>query len=1653
MDERVTHMEKVMAEADVKLIEELEELKRTHRQREAEASKAAQEALLKMEERVRSLEQELGSHAEKHGEALSGAHGKLEELREKHAKELDELKDTHSKLHDAHHEHKSESAKEAQEKFATIAERIAYLEQELGSHAEKHGEALTGAHGRLEELHEKVSERHALHLSMEERMTYLEKMMGDSAEKHAKELDELKDTHSKLHDAHHEHKSESAKEAQEKFATIEERIAYLEQELGSHAEKHGEALTGAHGKLQELHDSFVERHAHHLSMEERLSYVEKMMGDSAEKHAKELEALKDTHSKLHDAHHEHKSESAKEAQEKFATIEERIAYLEQELGSHAEKHGEALSGAHGKLQEMCDKLSERDVHHLTLDERVAWIEKTVGDTAENHEKELKELKDTHSELHNAHQEHKVESAKEAKEMFAIMQQRLAHLEQELGSHAERHGEQLSSSNGKLAELHEQLSNRQADHLSIGERVACLEKIMGDSADRHAKQLEELKDTHSKLHDAHREHKAESAKEAKEMFATVGERLAYLEQELSSHAERHGKQLSGTHDKLRELQEKLSDRQANNFSVDERVTSLEKLMGDSAERHKRHAKQLEELKDTHSKLHDAHREHKVESAKEAKGMFATMEERVAYLEQEFISHAEKHGEQLNGALRELQEKLSDRQAHNLFMDERVTSLEKMMGDSAERHNIQTKQLQELKDTHSKLHDAHHGHKVESARETQEKFATLEERLVYLEQELGSHAERHGEALTGTHGKLEELHEQLSERHAHHLSIDERLQCLEKVIGDSAETHARELEELKDTHSKLRDAHHEHQSKAATEANRKLTTVEERIAYLEQELGSHTERHDIWASAKKPSERHGHNSMHERVASVEKMMGDATECLANLKEQLGRDAESHGEELSGAHDKLAKLQENMQQLSSKVGGQADSLDDLRLKHTELYPHHLSMEERLTYMEKMMGDAVEKHAKEIVELRITHGKLQDAYEEQGRERETVTTVEERLAYLEEQLGSHAERHGKLEELDEKLGDLQGKLRNDEGHSEAIDMLQRSHAERHAHHVSMEERLVYIEKALGDSAEKHVKELEELKATHGRLENVQKEHGSSLEERLAQLEQEMGGARERLEDALGRISSCERDAPAIDDLRSAMDAQRVFLERQVDSVGSAAEKQSKEANAKLLADNKATLAKVDQMFQEKESRDVTFANMQGRLKYLEVSLGETAEKQERQTRALEDLKGVCGKITGDGRSQEQSHGLLTERLGSVEKAVKDSVEQAAVDHISERLRHVEKALCASALKTELETGHSKLEAMQDTVAKRLFELEKSVADLASKQESASKDKRTEALQQQHSELLRAREAQEARMQDQLTACQEALHGEQHARQTIERTQQNLTERVDTLQRRVWEVIDQRTSASGSSPSGLAAAAILQAVGDSREETESEVASEQHFFPRPRVAVASGSTSQPRTAPVVVPMAEEGGASAPRSLLRRSSTQPLPESRRREKSTLDVASPSRPKAAVALVTTEIGSPASRTLAQPLADSPGSHRGAFPWSFQDSPGQTASINVTTLSDPVSPIVATPVSVSEVSQASSSCRVSPFGNQISRQTIQRAKTQPSIGAGRVRAASANESSPSTESTATTRRASHSGPSRQLQCGKCGNFYMADSNYCRKCGEKR
>ena len=231
-----------------------------------------------------------------------------------------------------------------------------------------------------------------------------------------------------------------------------------------------------------------------------------------------------------------------------------------------------------------------------------------------------------------------------------------------------------------------------------------------------------------------------------------------------------------------------------------------------------------------------------------------------------------------------------------------------------------------------------------------------------------------------------------------------------------------------------------------------------------------------------------------------------------------------------------------LSSKL--QKDTLRTLLHSEKEARQKHVAtLEERLGRLETAMGDTHSKHSLEIEATKAAHQRLS---KEQKLRDDKHASIAERLEYLEAKIGDSFDQHEReLKAAHSKLEQVHTRLSQCEKHGANISELHRSHStssQEHkaalaAHSASLGERLDFLEKSLGQSAEKHAKEVDALKASHSRITTETKlrdAHHATVSERLEYIEKmigdsadkhakELSAAHEKIQDMHKRVADCE--------------------------------------------------------------------------------------------------------------------------------------------------------------------------------------------------------------------------------------------------------------------------------------------------------------------------------------------------------------------------------------------------------------------------------------------------------------------------------------------------------------------------------------------------
>jgi len=180
------------------------------------------------------------------------------------------------------------------------------------------------------------------------------------------------------------------------------------------------------------------------------------------------------------------------------------------------------------------------------------------------------------------------------------------------------------------------------------------------------------------------------------------------------------------------------------------------------------------------------------------------------------------------------------------------------------------------------------------------------------------------------ELKRSHSELSDGNAsfdaEHAGTKERLDNMEALFGDASNRQSKDLLNLKGLHDKHASMLTKHASQLEGFANHQEhhATIPERMAYVEQVLGDSADKHEAE--------------------------------LAELHKKVAKEAAAREKHHGSIKDLLAKEQ------------------DARNNH------HSTLNERVDYLEGVLGDNADKHAREVAEIASGHQKLHGSLKSQG-------------------------------------------------------------------------------------------------------------------------------------------------------------------------------------------------------------------------------------------------------------------------------------------------------------------------------------------------------------------------------------------------------------------------------------------------------------------------------------------------------------------------------------------------------------------------------------------------------------------------------------------------------------------------------------------------
>jgi hypothetical protein len=433
----------------------------------------------------------------------------------------------------------------------------------------------------------------------------------------------------------------------------------------------------------------------------------------------------------------------------------------------------------------------------------------------------------------------------------------------------------------------------------------------------------------------------SYEEHGKLHAGVLERVSYLENFVGESADRHAEFLSSARVAHTEIKE-------HKTSMDTRLEYIESLIGDTADKH---AKELGMLKEFSQEAQDSSNKISSQTGKHARELERTGEQieelhrRIANCAQaEHHATMEQRVKFIEGRLGES----ADRQdKHKANVETRLEYLETMIGDNADKH------FSEIEAAKRRCTSLESGIQAFASKDH---ASSMEKRMVFLEKCLGESADKHD---------------------AHKTTMETRLKYLETLIGDNADQHKdqwdKQSKEIEAAQGKLGGV--TEALKACAKVDH-AASIEKRMAFIEQCLGESVDKHDVHKA-----------NMEGRVKYLEALIGDTADKHWKEIQAAQRDIQS-------AHDKANGLEGKLKGHERTVGN-----IDLAIKNHATVGQTANIEQRMTYMERLLGESADKHDNHKV------------------------SMEGRLRYLEDLIGDNADKHWKeIQAAQKKLGSLDG-------------------------------------------------------------------------------------------------------------------------------------------------------------------------------------------------------------------------------------------------------------------------------------------------------------------------------------------------------------------------------------------------------------------------------------------------------------------------------------------------------------------------------------------------------------------------------------------------------------------------------------------------------
>jgi hypothetical protein len=320
-----------------------------------------------------------------------------------------------------------------------------------------------------------------------------------------------------------------------------------------------------------------------------------------------------------------------------------------------------------------------------------------------------------------------------------------------------------------------------------------------------------------------------------------------------------------------------------------------------------------------------------------------------------------------------------------------------------------------------------------------------------------------------------------------------------------------------------------------------------------------------------------------------------------------------------------------------------------------------ERIEYVEKLLGDSVDKHAK----WEAAHGNLSKLQKEQEARGVHHAALQERVDNLERALGDYGRKHTAYDDLQYRVLQVE-KLVADPPLDHAnwqlihskLDALEKKNESRRDESMSLQDRLSGLEKMSEGTGIK-----KKLDGAQSKLTALQRSHESqysSIQDRLSCLETMMG-------DSSGIHSKWETRLAKSEKNHKTQNTFTSHLQERLDSVekllGDALDQSTRLEKAYSSLTN-ATLTKQqkEMLLLEHEASNDNLASVQSRLKDVEASLGDATNRYGK----LDVAQAKLAKLQTDHEVHSSKYTELLARIQRCENNV-NAMQHGATGQIVE--------------------------------------------------------------------------------------------------------------------------------------------------------------------------------------------------------------------------------------------------------------------------------------------------------------------------------------------------------------------------------------------------